>query len=85
MPVAIPSLALIDWISIAIRLADEHDPEQQVAELGAAGHVRGEVAGVDVCDGGDERRAEERGQAAHASALAPERALGRTQHGGLAG
>ncbi len=37
----------------------EHHPEQQVAELGAAGDVGGEVAGVDVGDGGDEGRAEE--------------------------
>ena len=43
-------------------------PQQQVAELGAAGDVRGEVAGVDVGDGGDERRAEHRQQRAHAAA-----------------
>ena len=35
---------------------DDH-PDQQVAVLGAAGDVGGEVAGVDVRDGGDERRA----------------------------
>ncbi len=38
---------------------DDH-PEQQVAELGAGGDVGREVAGVDVGDGGDEGRAEER-------------------------
>ena len=45
----------------------EHDPEQQVAELGAAGDVGGEVAGVDVGDGGDEGRAEEGPDAADAA------------------
>ena len=38
----------------------EHDPEQQVAELGPARDVGGEVARVDVGDGGDEGRAQER-------------------------
>ena len=37
---------------------DDH-PEQQVAVLGAGGEVGGEVAGVDVGDGGDERRPEQ--------------------------
>ena len=37
----------------------EDHPEQQVAELGAAGDVGGEVAGVDVGDRGDEGGAEE--------------------------
>ena len=35
----------------------EQHPQQQVAVLRAAGDVRGEVAGVDVGDAGDERRA----------------------------
>ena len=60
LPVAMPSLALIDWISIAIRLAREDHPQQQVAEPRAAGDVGREVAGVDVGDGRDEGRAEER-------------------------
>ncbi len=36
----------------------EQDPEETVAELGSAEDVGGEVAGVDVGDGGDEGRAE---------------------------
>ena len=47
--------------------ADDH-PQQQVAELGAGGEVGGEVAGVDVGDRGDERRAED-----HEPAPAPAR------------
>ena len=42
------------------QVGGEQHPEQQVAELRAAGDVRGEVAGVDVGDAGDERRAEDR-------------------------
>src|SRR5207248_10298364 len=38
----------------------EDDPEQQVAVLGAALDVGGEVAGIHVCDRGDERRPEHR-------------------------
>ena len=38
---------------------DDH-PDERVAELRAAGDVRREVARVDVGDGGDERRPEER-------------------------
>ncbi len=63
---------------------DDH-PEQQVAELGAGGEVRGEVAGVDVGDGGDERRAEERPERAQAAPLAAERALSRLEDASLAG
>ena len=48
------------------QVRSEHDPEQQVAELGAAGDVGGEVARVDVGDGGDEGRAEERPDATEA-------------------
>ena len=50
---------------------DDH-PHQQVAVLGAAGDVGGEVARVDVGDGGDERGPEEREAAA-------DRALGARQ------
>ena len=45
----------------------QHDPQQQVAELRAAFDVRGEVARVDVGDRGDERRAEHRERRAHAT------------------
>ena len=83
-PVAMPSFALIDWMSIAIRLAAEDDPQQHVAELRAAGHVGREVAGVDVRDRGDEGRTEEREQRAQAAPLAVERALGRPQDALLA-
>ena len=63
---------------------DDH-PEQQVAELGAAGHVRREVAGVDVGDAGDEGRPEEGPKAPHPSPLTCERLRGRSEHSGLAG
>ena len=43
----------------------EHDPQQQVAELGAARDVGGEVARVDVGDSRDERRAEHGQRRAH--------------------
>ena len=46
----------------------EQHPQQQVAELRAAGDVRGEVAGVDVGDARDERRAEHRERAPQPSA-----------------
>ena len=48
----------------------EDHPQQQVAVLGAAGDVGGEVARVDVGDRGDERRAEQR-QRRRAGARAP--------------
>ena len=54
----------------------EDDPEQHVAELGAAGDVGGEVAGVDVRDRGDEGRAEEGPQAPDPPARAGPRASG---------
>jgi hypothetical protein len=38
----------------------EDHPDEQVAVLGAAGDVRGEVAGVDVRHGGHERRPQQR-------------------------
>ena len=55
---------------------DDH-PHQQVAVLGAAGDVGGEVARVDVRDRGDERRAEQREPALEAAARAdpPQRRL----------
>ena len=55
-----PSFADRYWISIAISVGDEHDPQQQIAELRAALDVRGEVARVDVGDRRHERRAEHR-------------------------
>ena len=48
---------------------DDH-PQQHVAVLGAARDVGGEVAGVDVGDGGDEGRAEQRDPPADAPARA---------------
>ena len=73
-----PSLADRYWISIAIRLADQHDPQQQVAELRAALDVGGEVAGVDVGD----RRRRTPGRASPASrARARARAAGRARSG----
>ena len=42
----------------------DDDPDEQVAELRAGREVRREVAGVDVRDGGHERRAEQREAAA---------------------
>ena len=45
----------------------QHDPQQQVAELRAAFDVGGEVARIDVGDRGDERRAEHRDRRAHAT------------------
>ncbi len=56
------------------QVGGEDDPEQQVAELGAAGDVGGEVAGVDVGDGGDEGGAEEGPDAREAARVAVERA-----------
>ena len=50
------------------QVRDEDHPQQQVAELGAAGDVGGEVAGVDVGDRGHERRADERQRGADAAA-----------------
>ena len=40
-------------------VGDEDDPDQQEAELGAGADVGRDVAGVDVGDGGDERRSEQ--------------------------
>ena len=54
----------------------EDDPEQQVAELGAGGDVRREVAGIDVGDRGDEGRAEERPEPREPAPLPVERAPG---------
>ena len=41
------------------RVGHHDDPHQQEAELRAGADVGGDVAGVDVGDGGDERRAEQ--------------------------
>jgi hypothetical protein len=46
---------------------DDH-PDEQEAVLRAAGDVRREVAGIDVGDGRDERRAEQRQPPAHGTA-----------------
>ena len=62
----------------------QHHPEQQVAELGAAGDVGREVPGVDVGDGRDEGRAEERPDPAHPLGLAGERPAGSLGDGRLA-
>ena len=62
----------------------EDDPEQQVAVPRAGGHVRGEVARVDVRDRGDERRAEERPDAAEPAPFAGERRLRGREHTRLA-
>ncbi len=50
------------------QVGHEHDPEQQVAELGAALDVGREVAGIDVGDGGDKGRSQHGQQGAHATA-----------------
>ena len=67
------------------QVGDEHDPEEQVAELGAAGHVGGEVARVDVGHRGDEGRSEEGRVPADAAPLTAERALRGPEHDRLAG
>ena len=71
------------------QVLDEHrhqvrgddDPQQHVAVLGAARDVGGEVARVDVGDGGDERRAEHGDDAAHAAAGADLLAAARRRRG----
>ena len=42
------------------RVGHHDDPDQQEAELGAGADIGGDVAGVDVGDRGDERRAEQK-------------------------
>ena len=69
MPVAMPSFAESVWMSIAIRLRGDDHPDERVAELRPAGDVRREVARVDVGDGGDEGRPEERQEPELAAAL----------------
>ena len=73
---ATPTLADRYCTSIAIRFAAMMTHTQQVAVLGAAGDVGGEVARVDVGDGGDEGRAEHGEAAADRAAGAdgPQRA-----------
>ena len=58
-PVTRPSLADRYCTSPAITLASDDDPHQQEAVLRAGADVGGDVAGIDVGDGGDERRAEQ--------------------------
>ena len=67
------------------QVGDEHDPQQEIAELRAAGHVGCEVARIDVGHGGDEGGPEKRRVAADAAALAAERALGRSEDHRLTG
>ena len=62
----------------------EDDPQEHVAELGAACHVGGEVAGVDVGDRGDECGAKERQHGAEAAALPVQRPLGGAKDSQLA-
>ena len=59
-PVAMPVLADRYCIEHRHQVRGDDHPQQQVAVLGAAGDVRGEVARIDVGDGGDERRPEQR-------------------------
>ena len=63
---------------------DDH-PQQQVAVLGAAGDVRREVAGVDVRDAGDERRAQQRQDRAQPAARAHALQRARRRKGEFAG
>ena len=51
-------------------VGDDDRPQQLVAELRAGGHVDGEVARIDVGDGGDERRSQERQVAAQPATVA---------------
>ena len=67
------------------QVRDQDDPEQHVAVLRARGDVGGEVAGVDIRDRSDERRAEERPQPAQAASALGQRALRRLEHLLLAG
>ncbi len=53
----------------------DDDPDEQVAELRARGAARGEVARIDVGDGRDERRPEERPERPQAGTFARERRL----------
>ena len=71
LPVAMPSFADWVWTTIAIRLAARTTQSSRYPNLRAAGDVGGEVAGVDVGDGGDERRAEERPDPRRAAARGP--------------
>ena len=49
------------------QVGEQHDPQQQIAELRAALDVGGEIAGVHVGDRGDHRRSGERQEAAQAA------------------
>ena len=62
----------------------QHRPEQQVPELRAAGDVGGEVARVEIRNGRDERRADERPQRAQTVALAVQGLLRRLHRRRLA-
>ena len=53
------------------QVADDDHPQQGVAELGAAGDIGGEIAGVDVSYAGDEGRSHEGQQARKATFFTP--------------
>ena len=67
------------------QVGPEHHPEQEVAELGPARDVGGEVARVDVGNGGDEGRAQERPDTSQPTGVAVERPARRPVDRCLAG
>jgi len=72
LPVAIPSLTDIDWISMAIRFEQRITPQEKVAELRPAGDVGGEVTRINVGHRRDERRPQERPECTQTLALSHE-------------
>ncbi len=83
-PVAMPSLALIDWTSIAIRFAASTTQSSVYPNSGAARHVGREVPGIDVGDGRDERGAQERQDRPDPASFTGKRgALGRRDNAGF--
>ena len=64
-PEAMPSFAESDLHQHRHQVGGDDDPEQQIAELGAALDIGGEVAGIHVGDGGDERRSQKREETPH--------------------
>ena len=83
-PVAMPSLALSDWIEHGHQVRRQHHPEQRVAELRAARHVGGEVARIDVGHRGDERGAQERQHRPDPAPFTGQGPLGRLDDAGFA-
>ena len=61
-PVTMPSFAERYWMSQAMTLPSTDHPDEQVAVLGAGGHVARDVAGVEVGDAGHERGADQPGE-----------------------